>query len=230
MGQAPSFCNSSATKIEQTGAKNKGERGSGTSQVRYEARHQAYGGIIVKDALIHVRRQSMEWRRRLQAGLGNPMPRGLEKEIGERRLKLYRSIGVGDKPNREKIAGRIRLIGRDTVQTTPDSGLKKRRVTDERARGVSDSGRWSSRRGKKGEGKGEERSWAAAGRAWAAAEKGFVAWAGLLVARERGGRVWGSSGRIERGGGVAFGPQSRGGSFSFFLCLFFSFISKPFAN
>ena len=48
---------------------------------------------------------------------------------------------MGDKPNREKIAGRSRWIGRDTVQTAPDSGLKKRRATDERARGVSDSRR-----------------------------------------------------------------------------------------
>ena len=56
-------------------------------------------------------------------------------------MKLYRSIGVGDKPNYEKIVGRIRWISRDTVQAAPDSGLKKRRATDERTRGVSDSGR-----------------------------------------------------------------------------------------
>jgi len=79
MGQAASFCNCSATKIEQTGAKNKGERGPGTSQVRYKARHQAYGGTIVEEALIRVRRQSMEWRRRLQAGLGQTDAPGMGK-------------------------------------------------------------------------------------------------------------------------------------------------------
>ena len=63
---------------------------------------------------------------------------------------------MGDKPNREKIAGRIRWIGRDTVQTAPDSGLKNRRATDERARGVSDSRRgvhaWGKE--KRGDGRG----------------------------------------------------------------------------
>ena len=71
-------------------------------------------------------------------------------------MKLYRSIDVRDKPNREKIAGQIPWIGRDTVQTAPDSGLKKRRATDERARGVSDSGRRVHASGKerRGEGRG----------------------------------------------------------------------------
>jgi len=54
--------------------------------------------------------------------------------------------------------------------------------------------------------------------------KRFAAWAGLLAAqREREGRVWGSSGRIEGGGGLAFGPQSRGGKFFFFLLFVFFF-------
>ena len=84
------------------------------------------------------------------------MPRGWEKDIGERRLKLYRNIGMGDKPNREKVAGRIRWIGQETVQTAPDSGLKKRRATNERARGISDSGCGvhASENERRGEGRG----------------------------------------------------------------------------
>ena len=114
MGRAANFCNSSATKIKQNRSEKRREKGPGTSQVCYEARHQAYGGTIVEEALIRVRRQSMEWRRRLQAGLGKTDAKGGEKEVEERRWRLYRSIGVGNKPKRERIGspGRIPFLGR----------------------------------------------------------------------------------------------------------------------
>jgi hypothetical protein len=66
----PRSLRGSATRTEQTEAKNKGKRDPGTSQIHYEARHQAYGSGVVVETLIRARSQSTGWRRRLRAMLG----------------------------------------------------------------------------------------------------------------------------------------------------------------
>ena len=61
----------SSAKVSRVRRARKIERGVwATSQVRYAARHQAYGGTTVEETLIRAWCQTAGWRRRLQVRIG----------------------------------------------------------------------------------------------------------------------------------------------------------------